>query len=125
MADDSYILLLSGPLATHRQATEAVRNAGLGVIPHDPRRHTYGYTSTPDGDDDPTVGFIPVRALHPDALAPLAGTDDRPGPLAALGWWQRGHWPEPAAQPAVEVVPAGTIERLERIEKALAEKGVI
>lgn len=125
MADGTYIILLSGPLSTHRQTEDAVRSAGLGVIPHDPRRHNYGYSATDDGSEDPTVGFVPVRAAHPDDLAALFGTAERPGPLAAYGWTQRGHWPEPPPAPQIEMVPAGTLERLDRVEKALAAKGLI
>lgn len=111
--NDAIVLLLSGPKAHRNQAAAACRQAGLPVHDGDPQ-HSWGHHDTPEGDEDPTVGWLTVHAAHPDQV---------PAGASGLGWGLRAHWQVPPPAEQLEVVPAGTLDRLDRIEQLLKEGG--
>lgn len=111
--NSEYHLLLSGPKAHRTQVIATCRQAGLRLVDGDPR-HSWDHPDTTDGEDDPTVGWVTFLGDHPDRV---------PDERTLLGWVLRSHWLTPPAAPEFETVPAGTLERLDRLEQAMADRG--
>lgn len=100
----TYVVIVSGPKRSERQARRALSDAGL--VAHD-ETVGHGLAAKVTGDADPTVGFLSCHAEDPDAVHAA---------VASLNWTLRSHYHAPIPAESQEDM----LRRLVREELAAA-----